>query len=231
MAAQQNDGIDAHRQLLEDRSYLDSSQRYASAPTRPRLSANPTDVICGRGYHIVNHRGNLNLHLMVNGYREEYVNSKRPDKRRITKHVLNELKNSGVRFIRKVSNGQDADEWEEVDEEAAYRKVSHALRLRTKNESNSENGPMASISSASHQKVGGFIDESDEQKPAGMPMPVVSETASSIKSGSNGSSSKEKSQSRSTEIAASSAGSISIPESEIAASLTRLRSYNRCDSK
>ena len=138
----------AHPQVAkQERS---KSSKASSGPSRI-IAANPTDIICGRGFHIVNHRGNLNLHLLVNDYREEYLRSKRTDKTRIIKHVLGELKSNGARFIRKVSNGRTADEWEEVDDETAYKKVSHALRLRTQNESNREDGPIAAAESFRHE--------------------------------------------------------------------------------
>mmetsp|Transcript_23590 Transcript_23590/g.57835 ORF Transcript_23590/g.57835 Transcript_23590/m.57835 type:complete len:201 (+) Transcript_23590:213-815(+) len=98
--------------------------------------ASPTDIICGRGFHIVNHRGNLNFHLIVNEHRKNYLKSRRPEKTKIIKHVLDEIKKSGARFIRSVSTSSNVDTWEEVDDETAYKKVSHALRLRTKNETN-----------------------------------------------------------------------------------------------
>ena len=159
----------SRHQSSEHNIELGSNQRNAPAPTRARISANPTDIICGRGFHIVNHRGNLNLHLMANTYREEYMISQRVDKRRITKLVLDELKNTGARFIRKVvSNGEGADEWEEVEDEAAFKKVSHALRLRTKNESNREDGPMA-VAKAARRKVVASIAQSDQPKPRDSP--------------------------------------------------------------
>ena len=132
-----------------------------------RIVALPTDIICGRGFHIVNHRGNLNLHLMVNSHREEYTAARRSEKTKITKRLLCEIKNSGARFIRKVvSDGKShADEWEEVDDVTAYKKVSHALRLRTKNESNRDNGPIAA-GAPSQDDIGNFINETSENQVA-----------------------------------------------------------------
>mmetsp|Transcript_13227 Transcript_13227/g.31717 ORF Transcript_13227/g.31717 Transcript_13227/m.31717 type:complete len:373 (+) Transcript_13227:254-1372(+) len=123
------------------------TKRDSSARSRSTLVAAPTDIICGRGIHIANHRGNLDLHLMVNNYREAYLASRRQQKTKIIKHVLKEVKHSGARFIKKVSDGKNADSWEEVDDATAYKKVSHALRLRTTNESN---GGSISASDASH---------------------------------------------------------------------------------
>ncbi|CAJ1952799.1 unnamed protein product [Cylindrotheca closterium] len=134
----------AERQPTKD-SKLDDSQMKSSAAHRASnnskaMVAKPGDIICGRGFHIANHRGNLDLHLIINKHRDEYLQSKRPNKTRIIKHILQEIKKTGARFIKSVSDESNVDTWEEVDYETAYKKVSHALRLRTKNETNRSNG-------------------------------------------------------------------------------------------
>ncbi|CAJ1952805.1 unnamed protein product [Cylindrotheca closterium] len=114
-----------------------SSNHSSSSNSKSRaVVAKPIDIICGRGFHITNHRGNLDFHLIVNSYRDEYLQSKRPNKTRITKQIIKEIHATGARFIRKVSYESDVDTWEEVDYATAYKKVSHALRLRTANETN-----------------------------------------------------------------------------------------------
>eukprot|EP00526_Cylindrotheca_closterium_P021568 CAMPEP_0113636874 /NCGR_PEP_ID=MMETSP0017_2-20120614/19268_1 /TAXON_ID=2856 /ORGANISM="Cylindrotheca closterium" /LENGTH=105 /DNA_ID=CAMNT_0000547809 /DNA_START=668 /DNA_END=981 /DNA_ORIENTATION=+ /assembly_acc=CAM_ASM_000147 len=95
----------AEHQLKEDSDSQSDNQRDASEAHKSQsngkaIVAKPGDIICGRGFHIANHRGNLDFHLMVNEYREEYLSSKRPHKTRITKHVLKEIKSSGARFIK-----------------------------------------------------------------------------------------------------------------------------------
>lgn len=133
-----------HHQRLAHSSGLDSNSRETPPiPNRSQVQASPKDIICGRGFHIVNHRGNLNLHLIVNNYRELYLSSTRELKAKIIKRILGEIKSTGARFIRTVSDGNGAEEWQEVDETTAYKKVSHALRLRTKNESNRQNDTIA----------------------------------------------------------------------------------------
>lgn len=128
-----------------------SAQRRAQDSNNKAIVANPRDITCGRGFHIANHRGNLDLHLIVNQYREQYLESIRPEKTKIIKHVLKEIKSTGARFIRSVSDGSNVDTWDEVDYATAYKKVSHALRLRTKNESNSSNGSMGGASALHRQ--------------------------------------------------------------------------------
>ena len=117
-----------------------SATNTKSARHRGIVTADPADIICGRGVHISSNPGNLNLHLMANAYREEYLLSRRCEKRKITKHIRDEITSTGARFVRKVSDEQGAEKWEVVDDETAYKKVSHALRLRTTNESNRKNG-------------------------------------------------------------------------------------------
>ncbi|CAJ1952795.1 unnamed protein product [Cylindrotheca closterium] len=145
-----------------------TNRRDSSAPSQRALVAAPTDVICGRGIHIANHRGNLDLHLMVNNYRDAYLASRRPEKTKIIKHVLKEMKSTGARFIRKVTDGSSADTWEEVDYATAYKKVSHALRLRTVNESN---GKSISAADAVHPQVDPY-GEPDQIIPRRAVLPV-----------------------------------------------------------
>ena len=97
------------------------------------VQANPADIICGRGLHIMNRHGNLNFHLLVNRYRQTYLTSTRRDKAAITRHIVQEIKSTGARFLRRFDEDNqrvDDDRWAEVDDKAAYKKVSHALRLR-----------------------------------------------------------------------------------------------------
>ena len=88
------------------------------------------NIICGRGLHVSCHRGNLNLHRIVNQYRETYLASHRSHKSMIVRHIINEIKNTGAKFIRRADDDSTDDKWVEVDDKTAYTKVSHALRLR-----------------------------------------------------------------------------------------------------
>lgn len=101
------------------------------------LIGNPRDVLCGRGLHIVNHHGNLQLHLLVNKYRWSYRHSRRQEKSKIIRAIMRETKKSGARFLQRIAagNGNNEDRWVEVDDKKAYEKVSHALRLQRVNES------------------------------------------------------------------------------------------------
>ncbi|CAJ1951364.1 unnamed protein product [Cylindrotheca closterium] len=103
-----------------------------SKPTAITVSGSPRDIICGRGLHIMNHHGNHNLHLIVDRYRQTYLTSTRRDKAAITQHIVKQLKSTGARFLRRFNDDSD-DKWLEVDDKTAYKKVSHALRLRKSN--------------------------------------------------------------------------------------------------
>ncbi|KAL3937916.1 MAG: hypothetical protein SGBAC_007064, partial [Bacillariaceae sp.] len=93
------------------------------------VSGSPNDIICGRGLHIMSHHGNRNLHLIVDRYRQAYQTSTRKEKAAITQRIVQELKRTGARFLRRFNDAGDG-KWVEVDDKTAYKKVGHALRLR-----------------------------------------------------------------------------------------------------
>jgi len=149
----------------------DSSAVHRGQVNSKAIAAKPGDIICGRGFHIANHRGNLDLHLIINKYRDEYLSSRRPEKTKIIKRVLKETKSTGARFIRSVSDERNVDTWEEVDYTTSYKKVSHALRLRTKNETNRSVGSMNEADTL-HRR-GESNGRSDQVLPARAALPVV----------------------------------------------------------
>ncbi|CAJ1951366.1 unnamed protein product [Cylindrotheca closterium] len=115
-----------------DTNGIKTSDKIASKPTVVTVSGSPRDIICGRGLHIMNHHGNHNLHLAVDRYRQTYLTATRRDKAAITQHIVKQLKSTGARFLRRFNDDSD-DKWVEVDDKTAYKKVSHALRLRKSN--------------------------------------------------------------------------------------------------
>eukprot|EP00526_Cylindrotheca_closterium_P017699 CAMPEP_0113647952 /NCGR_PEP_ID=MMETSP0017_2-20120614/25412_1 /TAXON_ID=2856 /ORGANISM="Cylindrotheca closterium" /LENGTH=302 /DNA_ID=CAMNT_0000560097 /DNA_START=1071 /DNA_END=1979 /DNA_ORIENTATION=+ /assembly_acc=CAM_ASM_000147 len=107
----------------------ESSTTNASKRTMVPVSGSPRDIICGRGLHIMNHHGNHNLHVIVDRYRQAYLGSTRKEKAAITRSIVEQLKSTGARFLRRFNDDGD-DKWMEVDDKTAYKKVGHALRLR-----------------------------------------------------------------------------------------------------
>lgn len=73
------------------------------------------------------HPGNIRMHHLINSYRHKYRKATRSEKASMIQEVLENLKQGGVRFRRRVDN---EDLWVEVTDQVAYDKVSHALRGR-----------------------------------------------------------------------------------------------------
>lgn len=104
------------------------SKHEASSPanftTRSRK-----DIVCGKGAPIGKHYGNFLLHMTINRYRTEYLNSRRKNKPIIIRQIVEEVKATGARFLLQV-DVQGNDKWVEADDDYVYRKVSHALRAK-----------------------------------------------------------------------------------------------------
>jgi hypothetical protein len=84
------------------------------------------DVLCGRGQPFQVWEGNRTMHRLVDSYRDEYLNARRAEKPYIIKKIIQELRDGGSRFLRPHGD----DDWVEVDDESAYHKISHVIRLR-----------------------------------------------------------------------------------------------------
>jgi hypothetical protein len=115
-----------------------------------RIVGNPKDILCGRGLHILNHHGNLQLHLLVNKYRQSYRQARRHEKSGIIRAIIRETQRTGARFLKRVTGAGD-ERWLEVDDKKAYEKVSHALRLQRINESTNIHGTPTNILSSANQ--------------------------------------------------------------------------------
>ncbi len=127
----------------KQRSSPPSSSPSSSSSLSP-IQARPYDVLLGRGKTLQRHEGNIQFHKIVNRFRPTYNASRRKDKLDVAAQVVREVrrwnqkqsKKAGypgrsVRFLRKNEIG---DFWEEVSEEVAVQKASHALRGKPRNE-------------------------------------------------------------------------------------------------
>jgi hypothetical protein len=84
------------------------------------------DILCGRDKICHSHVGNKHFRRLVESYRLEYQNARcRDHKTQITCSVIEMVHRNGGRFLKLDEN---AGIWEEVDEQYAREKVSHALR-------------------------------------------------------------------------------------------------------
>jgi len=120
----------------------------ATSETRPLVGKKPNsvdgpsefDIVCGRDKTSHGHAGNRLFRSTIQAYREAYQSCEmREDKTRITGKIIEQLKSTGARFLKRededTDNGDgdgDGDEttttWVEVDSRTVHEKVSHALR-------------------------------------------------------------------------------------------------------
>jgi hypothetical protein len=99
-----------------------------SSPTSRAVVRLPTDVLCGRGIPIQTYPGNIRLHQLVNSVRQQYQQTPRQHKPLVIKEIVRRARAEGSRFLRRIETGKEGDYWEEVEDDIAYQKVSHALR-------------------------------------------------------------------------------------------------------
>mmetsp|Transcript_20188 Transcript_20188/g.35557 ORF Transcript_20188/g.35557 Transcript_20188/m.35557 type:complete len:203 (-) Transcript_20188:89-697(-) len=86
----------------------------------------PSDVLCGRDKLSHSHVGNKNFRCIVEYYREQYQSStSRDQKTQISLQVIAKVHENGGRFLKW---DEATATWEEVNEQYAREKVSHALR-------------------------------------------------------------------------------------------------------
>ncbi len=86
------------------------------------------DVLFGRGKTVVEHPGNIRFRTIVGMQMDEYEAASRLEKTCITEKIVQAIKESDGRFLKR----DDGGEWEEVDLETARKKVGHAFRNRRK---------------------------------------------------------------------------------------------------
>jgi len=84
------------------------------------------DILCGRDKVSYSHAGNRKFRVIVALHRERYQNcTSRDDKSRITDEIIKSIRQCGSRFLKK---DEKTGLFEDVGDEYAHEKVSHALR-------------------------------------------------------------------------------------------------------
>lgn len=84
------------------------------------------DILCGRDKESYSHVGNKQFRVIVATNRERYQScTSRDEKTRITTEIIKSIRDSGGRFLRK---NESSKLYEDVGDEYAHEKVSHALR-------------------------------------------------------------------------------------------------------
>jgi hypothetical protein len=134
-----------HSKWLENRRWLEQSRQKTavkniaksslSSPTNGKTQKDvkrestlqvpgPNDVLFGRGKPIRDNAGNVRFRHIVNRCMNEYNNSERLEKGRLTAAILRIVKSSNGRFLKRGREGG----WEEVDDVTAREKVHHTFR-------------------------------------------------------------------------------------------------------
>ena len=112
---------------MSDDSETAASPSLVSASTSGAVPQ-PDDVLFGRGKGIQNHGGNVRFREIVDRYADSYEASSRTEKAKIAEKIVEIVKGSNGRFLKR----RHDDEWEEVDDRTARRKVAHLFRNRRK---------------------------------------------------------------------------------------------------
>jgi hypothetical protein len=106
-------------------------QQTVPASTSEKTVSYPVtnDVLLGRGRPFQEFPGNVRLALLIDKYRERYTTAGRCDKAIISQHLLDMIKESKGRFLKKMT---DSEGWVEVSDDVAQDKVSHGFRTKTR---------------------------------------------------------------------------------------------------
>jgi hypothetical protein len=92
------------------------------------------DILLGRGRPFQEFSGNVGLAVVIDVHRNKYQSAKRGDKTVICDKIVEIIKKSGGRFLKREDAG-DGNSWIEVNNMVAREKVSHGFRTKTKRNS------------------------------------------------------------------------------------------------
>jgi hypothetical protein len=91
-----------------------------------------TDILLGRGRPYQDFHGNRMMLQIVAQYKDEYATTPRERKRQVAEKILDEVLRNGTRFLRRTQTADGTGMWEEVDRNAAFDKIWHALRSKSR---------------------------------------------------------------------------------------------------
>lgn len=117
---------------LEGIRELEKEAEYSGGKARTII---PTvnDVLLGRGKPFQSYQGNIKLGLIIDQYRERYLQAGRCDKAIISQHVVDFVHGYNGRFLKRSESR--VGEWVEVSHDAACDKVGHGFRAKPKRSS------------------------------------------------------------------------------------------------
>jgi hypothetical protein len=113
-----------HREWLQMRRVVEGVEEELGETKSSILTPSRYDILFGRGRRIRENPGNLRLLFLVEQKRSVYEAADKQEKTRMSLDMVRMLKAKPSRFLKKNASGI----WEEVDEEMAREKVSHAFR-------------------------------------------------------------------------------------------------------
>lgn len=85
------------------------------------------DIVCGRGAPTNFHYGNQVFRELVEDHQTSYLCAKRSDKPHIAMKLLDLVKATGGRFVRRQRTAEGLI-WQEINDKGAYEKICQALR-------------------------------------------------------------------------------------------------------
>lgn len=86
------------------------------------------DIVVGRGAPKNFHYGNQVFRDLVKDYQTKYLCAKRSDKPQIALKLLDAIKATGARFVKRQKTSGSICTWVQIDDKGAYEKVCQALR-------------------------------------------------------------------------------------------------------
>lgn len=112
----------------------DDDSRSSSCQQQREAGIDPlqTDVLFGKGYRLQTHPGNIRFRDIVEQHREEYDGARRRGRKLIAMRLVQDVRNSGVRFLEMSTTG----EWVESDQGEVIKKVSQIFREFRKKDHN-----------------------------------------------------------------------------------------------
>jgi hypothetical protein len=113
-----------HREWLQMRRIVEGIEGDLDESKAITITPSRYDILFGRGRPMRDHPGNLELLFLVEQNSSAYNSANKQEKTRLSLEILRMLKTKPSRFLKKNTSGV----WQEVDEDMAREKVSHAFR-------------------------------------------------------------------------------------------------------
>jgi hypothetical protein len=115
--------LENHHKWIESQRILEGG----SDETKRNTVPGPFDVLLGREKISQENVGNARYHFVIDAHRDHFESSSVREKTAITREIVQEIKESGGRFLK-----LDNADWAEVSDADARKKVASAFRSKRK---------------------------------------------------------------------------------------------------